>query len=580
MGIPFYFYVITRAHPGILLSHAAQAAAQPARLFLDFNGAVYQACHKLSANGLPVNDETVIDETITYLKWLADTVRPSVELGICLDGVAPRAKMVQQRKRRFMGMFRAQLEKQAGIAASSASWDTCAISPGTAFMKKLAGALRDTVALGPAAVGGDPACRAWVSPADEPGEGEHKIFHHLATKCATGDATGAADATYIYGLDADLIMLSLVAHRPRIYLMREPTQASVKTDAKTDGPFVYVNIDALRRGILDMVRTRYNWPVSAAAMADLFCDEARQWIETYIVICFLLGNDFLPPLPALTLKEEGLEALLQAYGRICARAAGAMADTGDDAYASHAALVNTATAEVQWDVLAALIEECAADEDGRVYQACKKNVEARSHAREPEDKIEFYPSLPENRDPVARAIASLPSNAGPAAWRQTYYMGLFNTSRANVPRLLRESTQSYLLGMAWTYRYYRREAKDPAWFYPFSYAPTARDLLNVLQAERANLQKIVQIQWPARAKEVPEFVAPEVQLLAILPPSSVDLLPPRLRPFMLDDAPGCRHFFPAQFKVHTYLKHRLWECSPILPVLDVDWIETRARLSS
>ena len=473
-----------------------------------------------------------------------------------------------------MGMFRAQLEKEAGIGptAGTPTWDTCAISPGTAFMKKLADALRDTVALGPAAVGGDPACRTWVSPADEPGEGEHKIFNHLAAApAASGGPAAETGATYIYGLDADLIMLSLVAHRPRIYLMREPTQASVKTDAKADGPFVYVNIDALRRGILDMVRTRYNWPVSAAAMANLFCEEARQWIETYIVICFLLGNDFLPPLPALTLKEEGLEALLQAYGRICARST-------HGTHSTHSvSLVNTATAEVQWDVLAALIQECAADEDARVYQACKKNVEARSHAREPEDKVEFYPSQPENRDPVARAIASLPSNAGAAAWRQTYYMGLFNTTRANVPRLLRESTQSYLLGMAWTYRYYRREAKDPRWFYPFSYAPTARDLSNVLQAERAVLQKVVYFDWVRHAQEVDEFVAPEVQLLTILPPSSVGLLPARLQSFMREDGPGCRHFYPTQFKVHTFLKNRLWECSPILPVLDVEWITGRVQ---
>jgi len=528
MGIPFYFYVITRAHPGILQK------TPPPRvkgLYLDFNGAVYQAVHKLGMANAPVNNASVIKETLAYLDWLVGLVKPMSELGICLDGVAPRAKMVQQRKRRFMGMFRALLEKK-----QTPSFDTCAISPGTEFMKELAAALRGHVKSANISV--------WVSPADEPGEGEHKIFARWQKQDGP---------RLIYGLDADLIMLSLLSHEREIYLMREPQDAN---DASAASPFHYVNINALRDGILAMVSQKYKWPVLPDC--DPFSDEARAWIETYIVLCFLLGNDFLPPLPAITLKNEGLDVILRAYGRVL--------------LAAHTPLVDAATHTLNFSVLALVLEDLATGEDARVHEACVMNIERRCHARTPEDRIEFYPSLPENRDPTAQAICS--QNQKNTPWRLTYYMGLFDTRRADVPRVMRESTSAYLLGMTWVYRYYTRLNKDATWFYPYGYAPSTKDLAQALQAEQVHLEKRIAA-WADGPSD--GFVDPVVQLLAILPPTSVELLPPNVREFMTKDAPGCRHFYPPDFGVHTFLKNRLWECHPKLPILDVDWIAARLK---
>lgn len=543
MGIPFYFYVITRTHPGILIQ---RPPLNPQGLYLDFNGAIYQAVRKLEdAKVVPINDERVAAETCVYLTWLVDTVGGRLnEIGVCLDGVAPRAKMMQQRKRRYMGMFRSMLEKDAGLAPPKPAWDTCAITPGTAFMGTMATHLRDHCKTVPG---------MWVSPADEPGEGEHKIFARLATS-KPGPAL-------IYGLDADLIMLSLVSHRPEIYLMREPTQAGVPgIDPKSTSPFLYVNIDALRAGILATVRQHYRWPVTEEAMADPYCDEAKMWIETYIVLCFLLGNDFLPPLPALTLKSEGLETLLQAYGRLLKAAPGSSIIAGG-------AGTGGISGGISWDVLASLLEDLAKDEDNRVHGACVANVERRSHAREPMDLIEFFPSVPQNRDPVATSIAT--GTAG-ANWRLTYYMGLFDARRVNVPQVMRESTLSYLMGISWVFNYYTRRPKEPKWFYPYGYAPTVRDLSSTLQAEKAMICKRLAAAASSTDKE---FVEPPVQLLSIIPPSSVNLLPPAARALMTGATPGCIHMYPDRFKVHTFLKMRLWECHPKLPVLDVDWIE-------
>lgn len=545
MGIPYYFYLITKTHHGIL-SQVPPVA--PSAVFLDFNGAIYQAVRKLTDMGSSITDDTLAKETISYLDWLIDVVGSPKEVGVCLDGVAPRAKMMQQRKRRFMGMFRNILEKDAGIAnPNAASWDTCAISPGTSFMDgTMARHLREYAA-------SNVAKNVWVSPADEPGEGEHKIFAHMRGKGTTGNV-------FIYGLDADLIMLSLVSHRPGIFLMREPTQAGIPnlaSESSSTSPFIYVNIDALRSGILNMVKQHYKWPVSDAALDNPYEDEARKWIETYIVLCFLLGNDFLPQLPALSLKNDGLETLLVAYGRILAAFPGSY-------------LVENSV--ISWEMLAALLDDLAKEEDSRVHDACVSNIERRCHAREPVDLIEFYPSLPQNKDEVARVIALGTTNN----WRLTYYMGLFDIRRANVPHTMRESTLSYLIGMSWVINYYTARPKDATWFYPFGYAPTVRDLANTLHGEMDVVKRITTVTEYSQSQAA-EFVPAVVQLLSILPPTSVDLLPPAARPLMTTESGGCLHFYPKRFAVHTFLKNRLWECHPKLPVLDVDWIHSCYR---
>ena len=42
-----------------------------------------------------------------------------------------------------------------------------------------------------------------------------------------------------------------------------------------------------------------------------------------------------------------------------------------------------------------------------------------------------------------------------------------------------------------------------------------------------------------------------------------------LRPLMTDIHQGCAHCYPHTFKVMTYLKHKLCECSPMIPPIDI-----------
>ena len=101
---------------------------------------------------------------------------------LAVDGVAPRAKMNQQRSRRFRSakeqeMLAAELVARgtAGLNANEQRFDSNCITPGTDFMLKLSIALQKWVEF---KMKTDPVWQSGadviVSGPDIPGEGEHK----------------------------------------------------------------------------------------------------------------------------------------------------------------------------------------------------------------------------------------------------------------------------------------------------------------------------------------------------------------------------------------------------------------------
>jgi 5'-3' exoribonuclease 1 len=145
-------------------------------------------------------------------------------LYISIDGVVPFAKMTQQRKRRYLSVWR-------NTRLNTDAWDSNAISPGTTFMSKLSDALNEFKSKN---IG---RYNIIVSDSGEPGEGETKIFNYISKEQIT------KQQIVIYGLDADLIMLSmLIGNQNNIYLMRE----SQFYRHYMDSDFLYMDIDLLK----------------------------------------------------------------------------------------------------------------------------------------------------------------------------------------------------------------------------------------------------------------------------------------------------------------------------------------------
>ena len=113
MGIPGYFSHIIKNYPNIIrnLQYFTKKDCIIQHLFMDCNSLVYDAYNNLSKADLFTTqteeeiEKDLIDEVIVAIKLLIQKISPTDTIMIAFDGVAPFAKMEQQRTRRYRTDF-------------------------------------------------------------------------------------------------------------------------------------------------------------------------------------------------------------------------------------------------------------------------------------------------------------------------------------------------------------------------------------------------------------------------------------------------------------------------------------------
>ncbi|KAH0566272.1 5'-3' exoribonuclease 2 [Trichoglossum hirsutum] len=325
-------------------------------LYLDMNGIVHPCSHP-EDRPPPATEEEMMLEVFKYTERVVNMVRPRKLLMIAVDGVAPRAKMNQQRSRRFRSAqeakekaedkaeFLKMLESQQSKKSRNngaldgertatvieKAWDSNAITPGTPFMDTLAASLRYWAAY---KLNTD---QAWakmkviISDSSVPGEGEHKIMEFIRSQRSSPEHDPNTRHV-IYGLDADLIMLGLATHEPYFRVLREDVffrEAKARTcqlcgqkghkaeecrgetkqmDGKFDEkdraqplkPFVWLHVPVLR----EYLEVELHVPSQPHAF------DLERAIDDWVFMCFFVGNDFLPHLPSLDIRDNGIDTLI------------------------------------------------------------------------------------------------------------------------------------------------------------------------------------------------------------------------------------------------------------------------------
>lgn len=150
-------------------------------LYLDMNGIIHPAAHP-EHGPAPASEEAMFLAICDYIDMVFAVVRPRKLLFMAVDGVAPRAKMNQQRARRFRKaqdedaklaaslQARRDWQQLVGRAAPGApkgrGWDSNVITPGTEFMHRLSRVLHvyvaERVSNDPAWAGLQVRARAWA----------------------------------------------------------------------------------------------------------------------------------------------------------------------------------------------------------------------------------------------------------------------------------------------------------------------------------------------------------------------------------------------------------------------------------
>lgn len=197
-------------------------------LYFDSNAIIHACVHANQVALQNATQQEMFERVFNYIDTVYKLVKPRNLVMIAVDGVAPRAKMNQQRARRFNAArdhqeFLENLQAQYGAQFSpDMVFDRNAISPGTPFMMSLLQALRkwlrwkcdfDPVwSRGPKVI---------FSGSDIPGEGEHKVLRYLR-HAREHDPNWKPNLRHcMFGPDADLVMLGLATHEPSFFIMRE-----------------------------------------------------------------------------------------------------------------------------------------------------------------------------------------------------------------------------------------------------------------------------------------------------------------------------------------------------------------------
>lgn len=474
MGIPSYFSFLIKNFPKIIEKYNKQNIDN---LYLDSNSIIYDSVYAIEScdNFEDVLIKKICDTIDSYIFIL----KPA-NVFITFDGVAPFAKLNQQKTRRYKSWFITNIEsKIKNQTINKDKWDTTAITPGTNFMNKLNNHFKFNYMKNRNNINKN--TNILFSGSDEPGEGEHKIFEKIRN-----DKNHINQDTIVYGLDADLIMLCL-HHKhmcKTLNLYRETPHFIKQLNSSLNPNEQYLlNIDSLSTKIIE-------------TMTSENIKNNDNIIHDYILICFLLGNDFIPHHPSFNIRKNGIYTLVDCYKHL----------KSDN---SNFNLTNNAT--ILWSnfrkyikLLSEMEEELLQLEHEHRNKIENKYIPNRTE----EEKLNKFSVLPLYDRSIEHFI-----NPFESGWESRYYNSLFNIQ--DDENRIKNICFNYLEALEWTFSYYTKGCKDWKWKYNYNYSPLYSNLINYIPFFDCDLLET----------KTPDIVKSIVQLSYVLPETSYHLLP-------------------------------------------------------
>ena len=593
MGIPSYFSKVVKAYRHILkdlkyLSHVNN-------LYMDCNSLIYDA-----VKNNPTYDKSrqreyekeIIRMVCSKIDYYVSVLKPKDRVFIAFDGVAPVAKLSQQRDRRYKSWYTAQIQRDIEGAVYKEVWNTSAITPGTNFMQQL----NEEVSIYfekkmEDSTGVEKPLEYIISSSSEEGEGEHKIFDYMRTYPEYHNSPDTV--TLVYGLDADLIMLTLnhLHITKNLYLFRETPEFIKSVDSTLDANkdylldipelaasiVKYIHSDGadMKEGTRDLTKLKGN------------SDKDISRITDYIFMCFLLGNDFMPHFPALNIRTVGIDILLNVYRETLGKT---------DKYL-------TEGTKIVWKNVHEFIEHIAKQEDTLLMEEHKKrdkfarrfgdggggggrhnNVtnmrdnrferntfnqnKNQNHKNDKKALDDTEEVLGEGVDiqqmedllmlPMKERSVEKYINPYAKDWEYRYYKALFDIEITDERR--KQICVNYLEGLEWTFHYYMAGCIDWKWCYNYHYAPLFKDLVKYIPHMDTEFLK-------HKEKEpIEDFV----QLCYVLPRQNLNLLPVDVNIVLLQ---RLGHLYGDEYEFKWAYCRYFWESHAELPRLHIETLE-------
>jgi 5'-3' exonuclease len=514
MGIPSYYKTLITKIPHAIKRKSPNGTAT---LVIDMNCMIYHVLRepKMVAIQYPGEqgrlewERKLHGEVSSYLTHIWRSAGSPCQVYVALDGVVPYAKIKQQRFRRFKSAALASnsntKDETWGLDSPSPIWDTNSITPGTQFMASMGNSLKEAGKK-----------HGWViSDTDEPGEGEHKVLQWLLkTQLNEGPVV-------VYGLDADLILLCLIAGdklgtKYPIFLLREAMAFGklVRLQGSDEVDLCFFQISTLKESL------------------ERGTEWTREQFYDYIFGMSFCGNDFLPTGLSLRIRDDGHSILLSCLNDMWKRN-------------EHLVIIDEdATIRPNAHGLKNLAIWMSKQEERLVLTTIRRKMTARPG----EDEADNIAIMEQAEKPMIQVV-----NGDNVILRRDWHSTYCKLALGEDSIDKRKARVSdYWRGWCWILDYYQGRRVDLEWVYPEGYPPTWQDLVCFFELPAND-------DWALR-----EPLKPQEQLALVLPISSWGLL---LKTPFRDLPAKMPQYWPQGFGFETFAKRFGWECEPMIPML-------------
>ena len=395
------------------------------------------------------------------------------------------------------------------------------------------------------------------------------------------------------------MMLGLSLHEPRVVILRERVEDKKKGRGGPKASKVpevkgmdFLRMDRLRQYLL----REFAMPLGQPGVLP-FPFDLERIIDDFVFLCFFVGNDFLPHLPCLEIREGGLDMMLLLYKHILPLMGGYICTDGSvDLHRVEMLVQRLALVESNIFRRRAVEEQrSAAFAQQRNASNAASAASAASlpprHTRFPgdgqddaaadeavvaglgevsggggaafheegggggveEESILAAALLARSMDLAAKSGDGT-VKLGEAGWRDRYYKNKLREEDS--PEARRAMALSYVQGLCWVALYYTQGVPSWSWFYPFHYAPFACDLTNLAEVPRDF--------------ELGQPFPPLTQLMAVLPAASSHCVPEAYKDLMESPESPVADCYPTTFEMDPNGKppNLTWLWVARLPFLD------------
>ncbi|XP_076358060.1 5'-3' exoribonuclease pacman isoform X2 [Tachypleus tridentatus] len=581
MGVPKFYRWISERYP--CLSEVVKEYQIPEfdNLYLDMNGIIHTCSHPNDEDPhFRMSEEKIFEDIFHYIEFLFQMIKPKKVFFMAVDGVAPRAKMNQQRSRRFRSAKEAELlEKKAQergeVLPTEARFDSNCITPGTEFMVRLHKQLKYFVSM---KISTDKRWRGisvYLSGHETPGEGEHKIMEFIRYE-KSQPGYDANTRHCLYGLDADLIMLGLCSHEPHFSLLREEVTFTGKKSQRKISTPEETTFHLLH---LSLMREYLDFEFSALKKSLPFEYNLENIIDDWVLMSFLVGNDFIPNLPQLHIHHDALPTLYHAYIEVLPSLNGYINEEGYlnlDRFEKYLRRLSEFDYKAFSDTYADLkfleSKRNQREENDKNYNKSsssispkKKSSETSFAALDDQDDtlvlskskvtshklldLDLGEEYDDDDDETSEEMFELEFKQH----KRDYYMNKLDYETVTA-EVLKDQAHGYVRAIQWNLHYYYNGVASWSWFYPHHYAPYISDLRDF-----SNLNLEYDLGKP---------FLPFQQLAAVLPEGSKDLLPKAYQGLMCNENSPLKEFYPSEFKTDLNGKLQEWEAVILIPFID------------